>query len=483
MSLIYMTELCDEGDEMVGWGPRIVIDGLTRAGHDVRTVSLHDAHTGERPDVWCVSLPYAGNVAHLARFWDLVGESPDRTQRSSGVLYLLGGHAVVNTDPLLDCFDAVYVGEVDDQIEAIGAALPDLDALAEIPGVDVAGEGDVWFQVAQGIGARGFYDAPGKDGVARTRYLEVAKGCRAGCRFCELGWLYGYQERSREDTEALMAAEDDPRAIVLSAPDTDGVSWLGPMMADGAYDPRWRSTRVVPYLRNPPVPPSGRRGRLRFGVEGVTERLRVLVGKKITNEQLEQGMQRAVDEGYRMLRLFLIAGLPGETAHDRRNGMREILAIPARLRGLRHWKSVDIKVTGLSAQPLTPMQRCGVGRAVEALAEYRALKRAMQGRDQWWRQVMPDRGDTEADVLKRLRRGELLPYLAARGESSGKGDHRWKKVRRWAMDAGIDYDSRVYDDAPLDAALPWARTRHPNERRVARSERNMWRAASSLPRQ
>jgi hypothetical protein len=95
---------------------------------------------------------------------------------------------------------------------------------------------------------------------------------------------------------------------------------------------------------------------------------------------------------------------------------------------------------------------------------------------------MVDAQDTEADVVKRMGRGELIPYLLARplGPNVAAPQKRWEAVRGWAMAAGIDYDARVLADIPLDAPLPWARTRHRYEGGVANAEKRAWREASEL---
>lgn len=480
---VYATELCDPEDALVGWGMKVVMDGFARAGRPCQSVVLGGGtRPADRPRVWLVSLGYAGSAWRIRQFFEeLAGESMDKRKRDGRTTYILGGHAIVNTEPFLEVFDAVFVGEADDQTEALARCDGDIDKLAEVPGIDV-GEREVWFQRASSLQHRGLYEASFDESddaskVGRTTYLEVARGCRAACRFCELGWLYGYTERSKEETLAMMAAAPDPRQVVLSAPDTDGVSWLSDAISDGEYRPRWRSTRILPYLRAHPSAPDGKRGRIRFGVEGVTERLRRQISplKAMTDVDIEMAVQRAIDEGYRTLRMFLIGGIPGETSADRRH-LSELVGIYERARGLRHWKGADIKITGLSPQPYTPWQRFGIARSLDALRDYRRIVQMSQSRQQF-RTVMVDAQDTEADVVKRMRRGELIPYLLARplGPNNESPQRRWEAVRAWAMAAGIDYDGRVLADIPMDAELPWHRTRHRYEGGVKNAEAKAWR--------
>lgn len=487
MRIAYATELSAPADQLVGWGLKVVMDGALEEGWQVHHVHLPPRegdsarYLVDPPDVWLLSLPYAGNLHYARQFFELIGQPIDRRERSGRTLFVLGGHAVVTPDPLLDIFDAVFVGECDDVIPQLFAALPDRAALREVPGILMDPGGEVWFQLASSLHRRTFYEASYDDedqsGVGRTKYLEIARGCSVGCRFCELGWAYGqnYVERSREEVEQLIedaVACGTPRQdIVLSAPHTDGVRWYHEMVADGTYDPRWRSTTVWRYRKAPQAAPSGKRGRIRFGVEGVTERLRVMAGKAITDEHLRESMQRAVDEGYRMLRLFFIAGLPTETAEDRMH-MQEVLAIGASLRGLRHWKAIDVKVTGLSPQPMTPWARLGIAPAIEAVEEYRSVRRVMQGAVQQWRTVMVDTHSTEADVVKHMRAGEALAFLRER-----KGDRR-SDIESAARRAGVDYD-RILTGYGIDDPVPWGNVRHPAEGRQRRAEERWFRQQRS----
>lgn len=471
--ILYLTELCDRQDESIGWGVKVVADVAREAGCDVRLVSMYGPLPADDPDAWLVSLPYAGNMPRIRQFFRFVGQPMNARERRSCV-FLLGGHGVTNPDPLLDVFDLVFLGDADD---AGGLFRMPTDQWSEHPGVISEAGAPVAWQESQSMRMRSWYAASFDSGddagkVGKTMYLEVAKGCAVGCSFCELGWAHKYAERTREETESMIqaavAAGADRSEIVLSAPHTDGVRWFDQMVEDGAYDPRWRSTTVFRYSRSAPAGFSGKRGRIRFGVEGVTERLRVIAGKKISNEALEAAVHRATAEGYRMMRVFLIGGLPTETAHDRQH-IEDILGIYRRSRA-RHWKAYDIKVTGLSPQPFTPLQRAGIKGAIEAVDHYRAIRRMMQRNDPYWRSVLVDTHTTEADVLKHMRPGQLLRYLTVRGDTDRPSR---RDVRAWAEAAGLFWDEVLYGYTIADA-LPWGNVRHPNERKIRNAERLFW---------
>lgn len=470
---VYATDIADEQDQLAGWGIRVVMDEARRAGAEVEYVQHPPRGKRDMPDAWLVSLPYAGNAGQLASFFAAAGVEADRERRRGGCVFLLGGHAVINPEPFLDCFDGVFVGEADDQVAAIVRALEEgPEALASVPGVDTGERESVTFQVASGLHKRGVYESEGRPGVATTRYLEIARGCRAGCRFCELGWLYGYDERPREEVESALREPGNER-LVLSAPDTDGVSYYADLVAEGEWQPRWRSTRVTPYVRSRDPGHAEGRKRIRFGVEGVTERLRLLAGKRITDEQLREALRRAAREGYHNVRVFLIAGLPTEGVEDRTH-VAELLDL-LRASGFRHRQGCDIKVTGLSPQPLTPWQREGIQGAILGLSDYHEWQRRCGSEDRWWGRLLLDRHTTEADVVKHMRRGELLPWLAEEERVSAEtreapAGRRWEPVRAACYRIGYDYDARLL--RRQTGELPWSRVQHPHSARLRAGERS-----------
>lgn len=466
--LVYATELCAPAEDGIGWGFAVVLSGLARCGVPVVRVPLVGPRPSAQPDVWLLSLPYAGDVWRLRPFFTLAGEALDRRLRSGRTTYLLGGHGVVNVAPLLEVVDAAFLGEADGQLRELAQAMGDRARLGAVPGVALS-DGHVAWQLAPDLSARGCYENSGnrERGVGATTYYEIARGCRGKCRFCEIGWGYGYAERPRAEVDEVMVHA--PRNLVLSAPDTSGVSYFTDLLQAG-YRPRWRSTRVVTYLRERGTRGNRAASKIRFGVEGVTERLRLLCGKPVSDRDLEGAIRRAITEGYKMVRLFLIGGLPTETASDRTQ-IRHLLEMFGRA-GMCHWKAGEIKITGLSPQPFTPWQRLGIARSIEALRQYRDLHRQLQARDVWWRSVLIDHHSTEADLVKRMAAGQLLPYLAVR-------EPRELAVRRdveaWATAAGIDYRATVLDDWSLARELPWARVIHPLAAMQAAGEAAWWR--------
>jgi radical SAM superfamily enzyme YgiQ (UPF0313 family) len=374
-------ELADERDQRVGWGFGVVLDGLRERGLNIEEVSV--VEPGATADVWLLSLPYAGNIESMRRWV--------RARPNGRVL--LGGRGICPPDPFHCLADAVFWGEADDHLDAIAAWIA--DPSVELP----RGR-----QVTMSLANRRPWKAANDDDHGSCTYLEIARGCKQKCRFCEVG-IDPYIERPVEEVREALRRHKD---LVLSAPDTDSVSYFGELLRSGEYRPRWRSTRVRGYLSESPAP-KAKRNRIRFGIEGVTEELRRDCGKPILDAEIEAALRKAKLEGYAMCRLFVIAGLPGETAADREH-FHDLVEIVRRA-GWAHWKSIEIKVTGFSPQWGTAWEH-EAGTAAEAIAWYRAQRRARERIDPIWRSVMVDRFNGEADMVRRCRGDELLALLS-----------------------------------------------------------------------
>jgi len=155
--------------------------------------------------------------------------------------------------------------------------------------------------------------------------------------------------------------------------------------------------------------PKAKRNRIRFGIEGVTERLRRECGKPILDAEIEAALHKAKIEGYAMCRLFFIAGLPGETEEDREH-FHQIVEIVRRARWA-HWKSIEIKVTGFSPMWGTAWEQ-KTGCAFEAIKWYREQRRRRESSEQIWRSVLVDRFNGEAQSVRECRGLELLEVLS-----------------------------------------------------------------------
>ena len=133
---------------------------------------------------------------------DLAGVPLHAAERGGGdPIVLGGGPAVANPWPLAPFFDAFFIGEAEDHLDAIVAAMQQdgrearLRALAAVPGVWVPGgsAAPAERQVFMGFSASQPVlrpVVPVLEAVHDRVVVEVMRGCTAGCRFCQAGMWY-----------------------------------------------------------------------------------------------------------------------------------------------------------------------------------------------------------------------------------------------------------------------------------------------------
>jgi len=208
---------------------------------------------------------------------------------------------------------------------------------------------------------------------------------------------------------------------------------------------------------------AGSRGGLTFAPEAGTQRLRDVINKNITEDDLLGTVRIAYGEGWRRLKLYFMIGLPTETDEDVR-GIGElvsrVLAIarevtpPAERGGIR----IAVSVSTFVPKSHTPFQWEGQLTLEQVQDRQRVLRETMprKGVDLHWH-------DSEISFLEgtMARGGRDLSRVIERVWRSGGGFDAWTEIfslARWmeAFEAeGIDPVALASSPRALDAPLPW----------------------------
>lgn len=159
------------------------------------------------------------------------------------------------------------------------------------------------------------------DGTVR---LMAARGCRSRCLFCQTGWEQAYTPNPNPDGLALQAralSAAGSRVALVTNDGTDDVA--------AGVDSEFLSVKMagLPTLFARGLDRRKTRT-LRFGIEGVSERLRTAVGKPLSTTQIVDGCRALFERGIGV-KLFFIAGLPCESDSDWHE-LRELV------NGIRH---------------------------------------------------------------------------------------------------------------------------------------------------
>src|SRR6059058_1775796 len=437
------------------------------------------------------SVTYEGDYVNVLRLLALAGiplRPEDR--RPNDPLVLMGGVcAFSNPEPVAPFMDVVVVGEGEELVAELIAAYREraddrerlLDALAALEGVYVpsryeivyAPDGTVGDVLPQGatpaivtkrrlrnVNAFETVDAvktPNAE-YGHMALLEVGKGCGRGCRFCLEGQVYRpVRHRSVDalrETVERMAASGERRIGLVGACVSD-YPWLGDLLKiveDNGMELSISSLRAD-SLSEDLVAALARGGHrtLTMAPEAGTERLRRIIRKAITDEQLMAACDLVRARGIPNLKCYFMIGQPTETAED-------VAAIPdlagrmlERLRVLdstgRPFGRLTLSISSFVPKPWTPFQWAPFDGAESLQAKLEIVKRGA-------------RRFSNVRVLHENPREAALQALLARGDrrvagflelaAAHEGDWR-RALREWEGDAAF-YTTR---HRPIEERLPW----------------------------
>ncbi|MBU0479865.1 MAG: TIGR03960 family B12-binding radical SAM protein [Proteobacteria bacterium] len=453
-------------------------------------------------DLLGITLPYELCYTNILTILSLAGlpfRSRDRIEGQP--LVIGGGPCGFHPEPVADFFDAILLGDGEEAVFEISEAVlagkrkglsreEVLELLAGINGVyvpsryvplyDAAGRFSGMSPSAETapVRRRVLADLEGTPSfpplVPHTRIVhdrlgvEIARGCTRGCRFCQAGIIYR-PVRERSPEKILQLAEqginasgfDEVALLSLSTGDYSCIADLLVRIMDRMSDrkvsvsmPSMRVGTLIPEMME-----QIRRVRktgFTLAPEAGTDRLRQVINKGITEQDLLEASRAAFGLGWKLLKFYFMFGLPTETDED-------LSAIPQLVQKALSTsggggRKINVSVATFVPKPHTPFQRVRQLSVEEGFARIDTLKRILpRGRGfqlkwhdprQSYVEGIMSRGDRKLSAVI-----EKAWQLGARLDAWTDHFH----LETWlaaAAACGVDPD-RYLQEIPPEAPLPW----------------------------
>ncbi len=316
-------------------------------------------------DLLGITLQYEMSFTNILEALDLAGIPLRREDRTDGPFVICGGPCAFNPEPLEPFVDLFALG--DGEVETLqtidvykkwkASGLPReayLRMCADIPGIYVPSLYDVSYN-ADGT-VRAVTPKPGSGApelvykamlpdlnevtypdklivpygeiVHNRIMLEIFRGCTRGCRFCQAGMIYRPVRERRMDKLMDMAEKlvsstgyDEVSLMSLSSGDYSCLPELARAMVEKFAAKRVRialpSQRIDNVLTDTlKETQKVKKTALTLAPEAGTQRLRDVINKGVTEEDLMRSVTDAFDQGWSAVKLYFMLGLPTETDED-----------------------------------------------------------------------------------------------------------------------------------------------------------------------
>lgn len=438
---------------------------------DLSGIPLHSADRGEEFPVIVAGGPCAYNPEPLADFIDLfmIGDGEElleqvcllkmecdskkeflqRACKLQGVYVPAFYEPIYNEDGTIKEIKKLYE-EAPDRVKR--AVVEDLDK-AEFPVKNIV---------------------PFIDTVHDRCVVETFRGCTRGCRFCQAGMIYRpVRERKKETIENLakeQLANTGHEELSLLSLSTSDYSQFEPLATDlmkmcGENNvslslPSLRldsfSFQVLQEIQK------YRKSGLTFAPEAGSQRLRDVINKNITEENIFSAVEQAIELGWEHIKFYFMDGLPGETYEDL-DGIgkiaSDIMDLNFKLKGRRGGRfRVTVSVSNFVPKAHTPFQWAAQDRPEEFRAKHDHLAKQLHIKGVTFNYHETKTSNLEAIFARGDRKVCRLLEHAYHLGCKFDGWTEYFKPQLWEQafaETGTDLDFYAYRERDYEEILPW----------------------------
>jgi radical SAM family uncharacterized protein len=301
--------------------------------------------------------------------------------------------------------------------------------------------------------------------------LEIMRGCTRGCRYCQAGMLRR-PVRPRSPERLVEVAREAYRQTgyneiaLTSLSSSDYPQFQELLKQMNAFaEPLGislsvSSLRINDQLKALPESLSRvRKSGLTVAPEAGTERLRHVINKNVTDEELLEGVAAAFSQGWRRVKLYFMIGLPTETDED----VAAIVDLSERVSRKRREAggglgNVNVSIAPFVPKPHTPFQWEGMATVEELAAKKRLILQRAKLRSVQYKFHDAQCSQLEAALARGDRR---IGRVLLRVYKAGAQFDAWREhfdYERWLQafkDEGLDAERCATRPRALDEALPW----------------------------